>query len=112
MNFVLSGYAMRALRHRPLAAAVQAGAIAVSLALLASVLIFVSGNLGLMTASAAAKVRLDWQAGMQDQATAASLAAKLSGVHGVAQAAPAATAPSYRPSIRLELGLPRPAPAA
>jgi putative ABC transport system permease protein len=92
MNFALASYALRALRHKPLAAAVQVGAIAVSLALLASVLIFVSGNLGLMTSSAAAKVRLDWQAGAPDQATAVSLAGKLSGVHGVVQAAPAATA--------------------
>ena len=92
MNFALASYALRALRHKPLAAVVQIGAIAVSLALLASVLIFVSGNLGLMTASAAAKVRLDWQAAAPDQATATSLATKLSGVPGVAQAAPAATA--------------------
>ncbi|HEY2599220.1 MAG TPA: FtsX-like permease family protein, partial [Candidatus Dormibacteraeota bacterium] len=92
MNFALASYALRALRHKPLAAAVQAGAIAVSLALLASVLIFVSGNLGLMTSSAAAKVRLDWQAGVPDAATATSLAGKLSGVHGVVEAAPAATA--------------------
>lgn len=92
MNFVLAPYALRALRHRPVAAAVQVGAIATALALLASVLIFVSGSLGLMTASAAAKVRLDWQAGAPDQATAESLAGRLSGVRGVVQAAPAATA--------------------
>jgi putative ABC transport system permease protein len=92
VNFVLAPYALRALRHRPLAAVIQVGAIAVSLALLASVLIFVSGNLALMTASAAAKVPLDWQAGVADQAAATSLADRLSGVPGVAQAAPAATA--------------------
>ena len=92
MSFVLTAYALRALRHRPLAAAVQVGAIAASLAMLASVLMFVSGNLGLMTASAASKVRLDWQAGAPDQATAVSLANRLSGVRGVLEAAPAATA--------------------
>ena len=92
MNFALAAYALRQLRHRPLAAAVQVGAIAASLALLASVLMFVSGNLGLMTASSAAKVRLDWQAAAPDEATAMSLAAKLSGIHGVVEAAPAATA--------------------
>ncbi len=92
MNFALASYALRALRHRPLAALVQVGAIAMALALLASVLIFVSGNLSLMTSSAAAKVRLDWQAGAPDQATAVSLAGKLSGVRGVVQASPAATA--------------------
>ncbi len=92
MNLVLGPYALRALRHRPLAVAVQVGAIAVSLALLASVLMFVSGNLALMTSSAAAKVQLDWQAGAADQASAGSLANRLSHVRGVAQAAPAATA--------------------
>jgi putative ABC transport system permease protein len=92
MNLVLAPYALRALRRRAAAAAVQVGAIAVSLALLASVLIFVTGNLALMTASAAAKVRLDWQAGVADQTAAVSLAARLSGVSGIAQSAPAATA--------------------
>jgi putative ABC transport system permease protein len=92
MNFVLAAYSLRALRHRALAAAVQVGAIAVSLALLASVLMFVTGNLALMTASAAAKVPLDWQAGVADQAAAVSLAGRLSTVSGIAQAAPAATA--------------------
>jgi putative ABC transport system permease protein len=92
VTFVLRGYALRALRHRPIATGVQIGAIAAALALLASVLIFVSGNLGLMTASAAAKVRLDWQAGASDQSTAVSLADRLSRVHGVMKAAPAAIA--------------------
>jgi ABC-type lipoprotein release transport system permease subunit len=92
MNFVLAAYSLRALRHRALAAAVQVGAIAVSLALLASVLMFVTGNLALMTTSAAAKVPLDWQAGVADQPAAVSLAGRLSSVSGIAQAAPAATA--------------------
>ncbi len=92
MSFVLAPYALRALRHRAAASAVQAGAIAIALGLLASVLVFVTGSLGLMTASAAAKVRLDWQAGVADQPAAASLALRLSRVSGVAQASPAATA--------------------
>ncbi|MDQ6876485.1 MAG: hypothetical protein M3082_02065, partial [Candidatus Dormibacteraeota bacterium] len=92
MTFVLAGYALRALRARPLAALVQVGAIAASLALMASVLMFVSGNLSLMTASSAAKVRLDWQAGVPDQATAVSLAGRLAGVHGIVEATSAATA--------------------
>jgi putative ABC transport system permease protein len=92
MTFVLAGYAVRALRHRPLATGVQVAAIGAALALLASVLMFVTGSLALMTGSAAAKVPLDWQAGVADAATASSLAGRLSQVRGIVEAAPAATA--------------------
>ncbi|HKW06646.1 MAG TPA: FtsX-like permease family protein [Candidatus Dormibacteraeota bacterium] len=92
MSPVLAGYAMRALRRRPLATLVQVAAIASALALLASVLLFVTASLAAMTASASAKVALDWQAGAPDAASATSLASRMSQVHGVAAAVPAAIA--------------------
>ncbi len=105
MTARLAGYALRSMRHNGPATAVQVAAIAAALALLASVLLFVSGNLSLMTASAAAKVRLDWQAAAPDQATATSLAGRLGQVPGVLEAAPAATATFAGSDHQISAGL-------
>jgi putative ABC transport system permease protein len=88
----LAIYSLRSLRHRWARSLAQVLAIAAALALLGSILLFVSGNLGLMTRSAAARVPLDWQAAVPDASTATALADKLRAVRGVVEAAPAATA--------------------
>jgi putative ABC transport system permease protein len=92
MTTRLAVYALRSLRHRSARSLAQVLAIAAALALLGSILLFVSGNLGLMTRSAAAGVPLDWQAAVPDASTATALAGKLRAVQGVVEAAPAATA--------------------
>src|ERR1700736_2231673 len=92
MTARLVPYALRSLRHWWLRSLAQVLAIAAALALLGSILLFVSGNLGLMTQSAAARVPLDWQAAVPDASAATTLAGNLRVVHGVVEAAPAATA--------------------
>lgn len=92
MSFLLVSPALRSLRHRWARTLTEVVAIAAALALLASILLFVSGNLSAMTRSAAGRVPLDWQAAVADQSTAQALAQKVAGISGVTEAKPAASA--------------------
>jgi putative ABC transport system permease protein len=105
MSAQLVPYALRALRHWWLRSLAQVLAIAAALAMLGSILLFISGNLGLMTRSAAAKVPLDWQAAVADATIATSIATRLNSVPGVAEARPAATATFARAQHGLSAGV-------
>jgi putative ABC transport system permease protein len=105
MTLLLATPALRSLRHRWARTLTEMLAIATALALLASILLFVGGNLSAMTRAAAGRVPLDWQAAVADAPTAVSLADRLRQIQGIAQSAPASTSTFAGASHRLSASL-------
>ena len=67
--------------------------LAASVGLLGAMVLFVGHSLGTMTGSAVSSVPLDWQGPVGSGRAATSVARRVAGQPGVAEATPAATAP-------------------
>jgi putative ABC transport system permease protein len=90
---VLAPLALTELVRAPLRLLVRVVTLAAAVGLLASMLLFVGHSLGTMTAGAVRSVPLDWQGPVGSDRAALSVAARVARLPGIAEAAPAATAP-------------------
>src|SRR5258707_4070454 len=81
------------LRRRPAQTATQTLVLALAVALLGAMILFIGHSLRTMTASATRSVPLDLQGPVSDYGKARHLAAGISKQPDVAQASPVATAP-------------------
>src|SRR6266852_4575828 len=80
----------------PARAATQLATLALAIALLAAMLLFVGHSLGTMTGGATQSVPLDWQGPVGSYAKATQIAQRVARQPGVLAAAPVATAPFAR----------------
>src|SRR5262245_53994974 len=90
---VLARLATTELAHAPVRALIRIVTLALAVALLAAMLLFVAHSLRTMTESATRSVPLDWQAPVASRAAAVSAAADVAKQPGVLASAAAATAP-------------------
>src|SRR5436305_14989703 len=81
------------IRSRPTVALARVGALALAVALLGSMLVFLGHSLATMTQSATRSVPLDWQGPVASYATDTKLAARVGAEPGVKESAAAATGP-------------------
>lgn len=102
-----SALALRNLTHAPLRTLIRVVVLALAVALLGSMLLFVSHSLRTMTSGATRAVPLAWQGPVDSYAAAQRVATGVATQRGVAAALPTATAPFAGAEHRASIGMVR-----